>query len=163
MPWLSQKIEVVTFPAEETLILRNGWARMLPLHTLIFGLRIKMMDPRLILGHKTHKFLTVIFIERREILRNIKPALLIFGQYSGDPSSLDLGHLQEIVKIDWTVPKLMPICLAILGRLLLVTNDQTTQLSIFICSSLFKAPRLFVILHTLLPFLNSTAHFFTVL
>ena len=74
---------------------------MLPLHTLIFGLRIKMMDPRLILGHKsTHKFLRVIFIERCEILRNIKPALLIFGQHSGDPSSLDLGHLQEVVKID---------------------------------------------------------------
>ena len=73
---------------------------MLPLHTLIFGPRIKVMDSRLILGHNfTHKFLRIIFVERQEFLRNIKPALLlIFGHYSGEPSCLDIPKIS--LKID---------------------------------------------------------------
>ena len=36
------------------------------------------MDPSLILGHNLmHKFPRVIFIERQEILGNIKPALVL--------------------------------------------------------------------------------------
>ena len=50
--------------------------------------------PRSNLDHNsTHKFLRINYIDRPEILRNIKPALfLIVGQHSGDPSSEDLGH-----------------------------------------------------------------------
>ena len=61
---------------------------MLPLHPMLFGLRIKVKDLNLILGHNSkHKFIRAIFIEGQELFRNIKAALLIFGQHSGDPLS----------------------------------------------------------------------------
>ena len=131
MPWLSQKTEaslLKNLPCWKTLkFLRRVWARVLPLHTVHFGLRIKVMDPSLILGHNLmHKFLRIIFIERQEVLRNIKSALLIFGQHSRYQCSWYLGHPYDIpmisVKIDWTAPKLMPICLAISCRLLILSH-----------------------------------------
>ena len=93
---------------------------MFPLHTLFFGLRIKVMDPSFILGHNLmHKFLRVIFIERQALLRNIKPALLlIFGQHSGTHLAETLAIPKISVKIDWTAPKLMPIS----RRLLLLSH-----------------------------------------
>ena len=67
---------------------------MLPLHALLFKIRINVMDPGFILGHNSvHKLIRVILMMRQEIPRNIEEAsLLIFSQLSGDPSSLDIGH-----------------------------------------------------------------------
>ena len=44
----TQKIEAITFPAEETLLNFSGVGEpgRIPLHTLLFGLRIKVMDPK---------------------------------------------------------------------------------------------------------------------
>ena len=101
---------------------------MLLLHNLHFGLRIKVMDPSLSLGHNSmHKFFRIIIIERQGILRSIKHALLISGQHSGDQRQT-------------AVPKLMPICLAILCRIFL--HDQTVhKLNVFVCSSLFRVSK----------------------
>ena len=59
-----------------------------------------------------------------------------------------------LVKINWTAPKILPICIAILCRLIFsVTHDQTVhiKLNVFVYSSLFRVPRPFIILHTLPP------------
>ena len=80
-PWLSQKIEAIDFPAEETfLAFLRGVGQ--GLHTLLCLPSVKVMEPKLILGHNsTH------ISQRDGGYLEIKPAL---------PSASILGgHLAE--------------------------------------------------------------------
>ena len=120
---------------------------------------IKVMDPGLILGpNSTHKFLRVIFVERQELLRNVKPALLlIFGQHSWDPSSWDLGH--PYLSRETDLPQ--NLCLFVLlyhaGFFSCNVWSDCAQAQRLRLKESLKAPRPFTILHALPPSLKPSS------
>ena len=74
-----------------------------------------MVNPCLILGYSLlDKIAGIIFIERQEIPRNIKPSPFLFAEI------FDIPKIS--VRIDCTAPKVMPTSLAILPRSRLLSH-----------------------------------------
>ena len=126
-----------------------------------------MVNPCLILGYNSlDKIAGIIFIARQEIPRNIKPcSFLIIGQHSRHPSCKNFDRPKMSVRIDYTVPKLIPTSLVMLRRSHLLSHITGVCTALTFSSEVasLERPDRPSSSTLSLTLLNSAVHFFTVL
>ena len=136
---------------------------MRPLHTLPFGLRVKVIYPSLILGHNlTHKFLSHLHRETGDTLKY--KACSSFDLWSTFWGPIELRLLTSLIhrSRQTELPKTYArLSSGIMHTTSPITHDQTGhKLNVCVCCNLFMAPSPFTLSILLL---NSAAHFFTML
>ena len=145
---------------------------MLPLHTLLFCLRISDgLKSHLGSHNSMHKFLSHFHRYGRYYKPQARSSSDLWLTFWGPITWTSRRYWSRwtqlpkvLVKMDSTAPKLTPICPTVSCRILLqshISDDQIVhKLNIFIYSSLFRVPRLFIILHTLPPSPEFSGSFF---
>jgi hypothetical protein len=160
IPWLSQKIEAIILFAVG--ILLNFFGRgepWFPLHALVFGFWIEVMDPCFILSYDP-----VYLVARQNISWKVRPSpFLVVSQLSGDPPSGNLWHALDISQncLNWTKAYTHIPSNATQVSPSVAHDTIVHRLGSFIVDCVFWPSRPLIISNAL-P-LNSAAHYFTVL